>query len=271
MEEISKTMDDNGHIPQGIIDEWRRAQSISVPSDIKRLPDGEVPKIVVLLSCPRLGWTDNFRCAQTVFQSLGIGMLIDSGVFWGQGLSRLMKLCTDRGVEFLITVDYDSIFTKEHVARLYQLIIANPDVDAIVPVQVKREQNSSMFTMWSTEGALTSVKAAEFMKPLTPIATGHFGLTMIRASSLAKLSRPWFKAIPDLNGEWEAGHIDEDIYFWLNAMSHGWKVCLANEVRIGHLQRVVTWPKPDFTPLFQYISGWQENGQPKIESIQEVN
>lgn len=258
-------MNSNGHIPQNVIDEWRRAQSISVPQDIKRLPDGDVPKIVAMMSCPRLGWTDNFKCAQSVFMSLGIGLLVDSGVFWGQGLSRLMKLCADRGIEYVITLDYDSIFTKEHVARLYQLMNENPDVDAIVPVQVKREANTSMFTMWADGEMKLSVQAQEFMKPLTQIATGHFGLTIIRSASLAKLHKPWFKAIPDLNGEWEAGHIDEDIYFWLNAMSVGWKVCLANEVRIGHLQRIITWPKPDFTPQFQYISGWQSSGQPQIE------
>lgn len=197
--------------------------------------------------------------------SLGIGMLVDSGVFWGQGLSRLMKICADRGIEFVLTLDYDSIFTKEHVARLYQLMNENPDVDAIVPVQVKRECNSSMFTMWNETDRfeVNEVKAREFMKPLTRIATGHFGLTMIRTSSLAKLHKPWFKAEPDLNGEWEAGHIDEDIYFWLNAMSAGWKVCLANEVRIGHLQRIVAWPKPDFTPQFQYLRQWNEQGQPQ--------
>lgn len=261
-------MRSNGFVPQSVIDEWRRAQAVSVPADLKRLPDGEVPKVVALMSCPRLGWTDNFKCAQTVFMSLGIGMLVDSGVFWGQGLSRLFKLCADRGVEYVITLDYDSIFTKEHVARLYQLMNENPEVDAIVPVQVKRECNSSMFTMWANGEVRTSVKAEEFMKPLTPIATGHFGLTIIRTASLAKLHKPWFQAIPDLNGEWEAGHIDEDIYFWLNAMSTGWEVRLANEVRIGHLQRIITWPKHDFTPQFQYISNWQQCGQPEVEAWQ---
>lgn len=190
-------------------------------------------------------------------------MLVDSGVFWSQGLSRLMKLCADRGVEYVLTLDYDSVFAKEDVARLFQLMTDNPDVDAIVPVQVKRECNASMFTMWADGEMQLRVKAEEFMKPITQIATGHFGLTMIRTSSLAKLHKPWFKAIPDLNGEWEAGHIDEDIYFWLNAMSAQWKVCLANEVRIGHLQRIVAWPKPDFTPMFQYISGWQSSGKPQ--------
>lgn len=260
-------MNSNGHIPQQVIDEWRKAQAISVPADIKRLPDGDVPKIVALMSCPRLGWTDNFRCAQSVFMSLGIGMLVDSGVFWGQGLSRLMKLCADKGIQYVVTLDYDSIFTREHVARLYQLMNENPDIDAIVPVQVKRESNSSMFTMRRDSDELElldTAKAEEFMKPLTLIVTGHFGLTIIRTSSLAKLHKPWFKSEPDVNGEWEQGHIDEDIYFWLNGFSVGWKVCLANEVRIGHLQRIITWPKSDFTPQFQYISGWQNSGQPEV-------
>ncbi len=257
-------MSNDNHIPQDLIDSWRQAQSISVPQDFKKL-EGEPPRVLGIMSCPRLCWSDNIRCALSVLGPLGIPMMITGGVNWGQGLTRLMQLAVNHGVEFILTLDYDSIFDHQNVARLFQLMVENSDVDAIVPVQVKREHNTSMFTIFADGEMKTEIKASEFMKPLTRIATGHFGLTMIRTESLSRLSKPWFRAIPDLNGEWEAGHIDEDIYFWLNAMSVGWKVCLANEVRIGHLQRIITWPKPDFTPMFQYISGWHENGKPNLE------
>ena len=249
-----------------IIDSWRKATTTE--PELMSSFEGHAPKVVALMSCPRLGWTDTFGCVHDVLQPLGIKVVRHSGVFWGQSLTRLFEESVKRGIEFILTVDYDSIFTRQHVIELVRLIVENEDVDAIVPVQVRRESNHSMFTIMQDDKLIDQCNWEEFNKPLTKIATGHFGLTIIRSSSLAKLEKPWFKAYPDLNGSWRQGHIDEDIGFWINSMAAGWNTCLANGVRIGHLQNVIAWPKPDFTPRFQYISGWLTEGQPKEEAWQ---
>lgn len=257
-------------IPQPIIDNWRLAALKHPPANGRRFivpPKGEgVIRIVAVMSCPRVGWTDTFGCVNETFLPLGIGVVKHSSVFWGQGLTELLEDAVKYGIDYAITVDYDSIFTRRDVLTLISLMTEHPDVDAIVPVQVRREDNSSMFTIRGDDGELLrEVKGELFLKPLTGITTGHFGLTIIRTASLEKLMKPWFLAIPDGEGRWGAGHIDEDIYFWLNAEVAGWKVYLANEVRIGHLQNVVTWPKPDFTPYFQYMKDFYRNGKGQEE------
>ncbi len=239
--------------------------SDSIP---KRMDDGdwqagEKPLLIVaVMSCPRLGWTDTFGSIEQAFFPLGIQLFRHSGVFWGQGLTKLIESAIAQGADFIITLDYDSVFTREHVERLCQLAVEE-DVDAIVSVQVRRENNYSMFTMRGGDGELkTRVAKSEFKQPLTRITTGHFGLTIIRVEAFRKLNKPWFLAIPDKDGEWNEGHVDEDIYFWHNAERSGWKVCLANEVRIGHLQNVIAWPKDDFSAEIQYVSQYNEHGQP---------
>ena len=220
-------------------------------------------KIIAVMSCPRLAWTDTLFCIQQAMMPLGIEVFRHSGVFWGQGLTKLMKMALEQGADYIITLDYDTVYERRHVQRLCQLMVENDDVDAIVSVQVRRENDYSMFTMRGTDGELrTKVARSEFKTPLTPITTGQFGLTIIRASSMARLPKPWFLATPDKNGEWEDGHVDEDIYFWHNAERSGWTVCMANEVRIGHLQNMIAWPTDDFTPLHQYVSKWNDEGQP---------
>lgn len=222
--------------------------------------------IAALMSCPRLGWTDTFGCVQQIFQPLGIHVVKQTGVFWGQGLTELLEGAIAVGMDYVITVDYDTIFTKEDVCRLILTMEENPDIDCLVPVQVRRECNWAMFTMRDEAGQFKKdVDLTEFQKPLTQIVSGHFGLTAIRMSSLAKLPKPWFQALPSVTGEWrnDDGHIDEDIYFWLNAEENGWKVCLANEVRIGHIQTMISWPAADFSPKFQYMSDFNRNGKPK--------
>lgn len=246
-----------------LVDNWRLATRKSDAEPVSGF-NGESPKVVALMSCPRLGWTDTFGCVHDVMAPLGIPVVRHSGVFWGQSLTRLLEESVDRGIEFVITVDYDSIFTKQHVMELVRLISTDDSVDAIVPVQVRRESNHSMFTIMRGGELVGECHWEEFNKPLTKIATGHFGLTIIRTSSLSRLEKPWFKSYPDPDGSWRAQHIDEDIGFWLNAMASGWNVYLANGVRVGHLQNVIAWPRGDFTPQFQYISGWLEKGPPEV-------
>lgn len=247
-----------------LLENWQ-ASVIPDPEPMSKFGD-QSPKVVAIMSCPRLAWTDTFGCVHDVMMPLGIPVVRHSGVFWGQGITRLLEESQKRGIEFAITVDYDSIFTKQHVLELVRLISTNDHVDAIVPVQVRRESNRSMFTIIDEDGKpLDQVSYEEFNKPLTRIATGHFGLTIIRLSSLDRLLKPWFKAYPDNEGGWRSGHIDDDIYFWLNALAAKWNVCLANGIRIGHLQNVIAWPREDFTPQFQYISGWLVDGQPEAQ------
>jgi hypothetical protein len=250
-------------LPKEIVDEWRRA-AFRPEESIRPVPprrEGSL-KIVALMSCPRLVWSDTFGCVNETFLPLGIPVVRHSSVFWGQGLTRLLEEAVSLEMDYAITVDYDSVFSKEDVVRLIKLM-HDSNADAIVPVQVRRESNSSMFTMRDDQGKLLHVvDRSEFEKDLTPIATGHFGLTILRVTSFKRLAKPWFLAIPDEDGQWRAGHIDEDIYFWLNAELAKWKVYLANEVRIGHLQNVVSWPRADFTPQFQYVNDFTQKGKP---------
>jgi hypothetical protein len=60
---------------------------------------------------------------------------------------------------------------------------------------------------------MPDVKRDYFEGDLSKIATGHFGLTLFRASTLKKLPHPWFLPDPDKDGLWEKDRVDEDIYF----------------------------------------------------------
>lgn len=227
------------------------------------VPEKDQIKIVAVMSCPRLGWTDTFGSIQEAFMPLGIKVLRHSGVFWGQGLTKLMEAAVEQDVDFIITVDYDSVFTINHVHRLCQLIVENDGVDVIVSVQVKRENNHALFTIIGEDGKPKSQVAKNYFdKPLSKIATGHFGLTIIRTSSLAKLSKPWFLATPDKDGRWETDYTDEDIHFWRNCEKAGLEVRLANEVSIGHLQNVISWPTKTFEAQHQFVGKYHEEGQP---------
>jgi hypothetical protein len=170
-------------------------------------------------------------------------------------------------------MDYDTAFKEEHVLRLMQLMAENPDVDAIVPVQTKRENETPMFAIVDEHGNGREVPLTEFEDELVPIATGHFGLTIFRVSAFDDLKKPWFLAHPNKDGEWGEDRIDEDIHFWHNFYECGKKVCLATTVMLGHLQMMCTFPGParkGFKPEHHYMSQldrgeWPEHCLPKVE------
>ena len=236
-------------------------------------PGGLETKIQAVMTLPRLGFTANMFAAAVIFPKLGIGIETEAGVFWGQRLTRLIDRHLNNGTEYIITMDYDTAFREEHVRRLCQLMAENPEVDCIVPVQTKRENECPMFGIIDEEGNGREVPITEFEAELVPIVTGHFGLTIFRASVFDDLKKPWYLAVPNEDGDWGENRIDEDIYFWHNFRECGKKACLATKVILGHLELMCTFPGParkGFVPEHHHMSEldrgqWPEHCVPKIE------
>lgn len=224
-------------------------------------------KICAVMSMPRLAFSDNIFCAIGAFLPLGIDLQKGSGAFWGQVLTSMLEKHLDDGTEYVFTLDYDTWFTKNHVIKLCQLAMENPEADAIVSMQTKREEDSLMVGMRPVEKGDVSMQVpiSDFKKPLTPIVTGNFGLTIIKMDALRKLSRPWFWTKPSPDGTWHENHLDEDIYFWNQFHDEGFKAFLANDVRIGHIQFVCTFPgivEENWKPYWIYMNDLEHKGAP---------
>lgn len=213
----------------------------------------EPVQVVAVASVPRLGFNDNWHCTIRALMALGIKIEMVTGVFWGQCLTRGIEKAIAGGAEQILTIDYDSVFDVQHVAKLCQLLADQDEYDAIVPVQARRENQEMLFKM---NGSW------DFKQPLTNIASGHFGLTVFEAKAFAKLNKPWFQDQPDPEGGWNDGRTDCDIHFWNQWRMAGLKIGLANEVRIGHLELLVSWPTMDFKKKHQSISDYRRLGQP---------
>ena len=219
--------------------------------------------VAAVMSVPRLGFMDNLFC---VFQAIipnKIPLIKEQGAFWGQCLERGMQNQIDTDADAILTIDYDTIFTLADAKYLIQLMADHPEADAIVPIQVGRSGMQALVSMKSKSGQLRSmVPKTEFEPELTRITTGHFGLTLIRTSSLLKLPHPWFWGQPGPDGQWNQGRMDDDIYFWNKMEKAGMTVYSANRIVLGHLELVATWPDEELRPIYQPTSEYQEKGKP---------
>jgi tRNA (mo5U34)-methyltransferase len=234
------------------------------PDDVKKIEVRESLKTMAVMSVPRLGFMDNFFCAFEALMPLQIPIRKEDGAFWGQCLERAMQRTIDARADLLLTIDYDTIFSRYDVEKLIEIMHKYPDISALIPIQSKRGGGRPLLTVKGPSGmVLANVPAAEFQNEVTKIATGHFGLTMIRVKDLLDIGHPWFKPEPDYDGQWGPGKVDDDIYFWKLLEKNGKKVCSANRVTIGHLERVITWPDTHGTAVYQQVDNYRRFGKPE--------
>lgn len=219
-------------------------------------------RVVALMSTPRLGFTDNFFCVSKALTQHKIPVIKHTGAFWGQCLQRCMESVID-DYDVCLTIDYDSIFTEKTVEAIMTLLLYS-GLDAVAPLQQKRESNSVMFAPHgNTPDEKTSVEDDWFKKPVQRVATAHFGCTALRFDALKRVPKPWFLAQANEQGMFDGGHTDEDIYFWRAWEKAGNTLGMATNIAIGHAELMITWPSREDPSgkVQQHTTDYWANGQ----------
>ena len=219
-------------------------------------------KVAAVMSMPRLGFTDNFFCVASALTPHGISPVKVTGAYWGQSLQMAIESVV-KDADWVLTIDYDTIFSAKTVEALMTLAMWS-GMDAIAPLQVKREANAVMFALaGSTPDEQTQVGDDWFSKPVQPVETAHFGLTLIRASALRATPKPWFVETANSEGTFTGGHMDADIHFWKQFAKSGHKLGLATHVSVGHAELMITWPSRQVADckVLQHTTDYWTHGQ----------
>lgn len=228
-------------------------------------PHQSAISVSAVMSVPRLGFLDNMFCSFEALPPLGIKLRRYTGAFWTQCIERVCEeALADDQSDTILTLDYDSIFSRRDASMLMQLMCCHPEADAIAAVQSGRGKELPLFTIRGDDGKNASGTTADtFAGDLAKVSTAHFGLTLIRADKLRNMPKPWFQDIPAPDGSWNEGRIDADINFWRQWEAAGNSLYIANRVPIGHLELQVLWPGSDFRAISQPVSDWRASGKPK--------
>lgn len=220
---------------------------------------------LALMTSPRIGPLVTFQLAAMIFPRMGIEIVCEGGVFWYKSVTKLLQSAVDRGAKYAMFLDYDTGFDQAAVEDLHWLMEQTPDADAICAVQMQRGANRVLSCPMGPDRQYRPASSpADFEGELTPLFSGHFGLTLIRTERLAALPKPWFVPVPDAEGGWdnERGAIDPDVYFWRHFIGAGLNLYQANHVSIGHQQEMMTFPDQDFHAIHQYVNDYSAIGRP---------
>jgi hypothetical protein len=223
------------------------------------------PRVSAVMSVPRLGFADNATCAHRALGPLRIPIRQTQGAYWGQCLTRGIEraLAEDRP-EYILTIDYDSLYTRRHVESLISAAMRHPGADCVAAMQIHRREARALMTVCDESGAPVTVIEREALgAELTRVSSAHFGLTLIRADALESCARPWFHASPDPAGAWGEGRVDDDVSFWRQFEASGLKAYVANRVAIGHAELMIRWPDHNLGVIYQHPSEFDKRGTPE--------
>lgn len=227
-----------------------------------RLPLQHMTDTCVLMSMPRLAWTGNFECVNDACYRLRMPQIVSTGVFWGQCLQRAIEdAAKDGRFKYVLTVDYDTVFTPHDVVLLRHLLDAN-GLDGLAALQQARDRADILTMIDDGNGKpLVSLSQQALRQPHWPCLSAHFGLTLFKLDALQRVPRPLFLGVPCEDGSWGDGRVDDDIYFWHKARANGLKVSVTPQVVVGHMQVVCTWPNEQLQPEHQYVKDYKKNGR----------
>lgn len=213
-------------------------------------------KICALMSVPRIGWNDNWGCILEALQPFNIPVHRFNGVFWGPCMQNAMEFALDHDVTWMLTIDYDSMFSKWHVNTLLRELGSNSHIDAIAAMQSKRGCEFPLITAKGADGKMT--ERLDLDGNPVNVNTAHFGLTLLRSECFAKLPKPWFLPQPDPVGSWGDGRVDPDIYFWKLWQEAGFNIHMSTQVRIGHLELIVSDFDEEYKHRQMSVPDWRK-------------
>lgn len=249
--------------PAGVFSELKNALD-DVPSHaVPVLATGKEQeiKIAAILSRPRFGLNVFWDCASEALAPWHIPIQSFYGVFWNQCVERALEDNIAAGMDWIITLDYDTLFTSKHLQLLIDALGQNPHIDAIAGLQCRRGR------------PLPLAVRADGAMPLTggpvQVRTAHFGLTLFRCDAFKKMTKkPWLGEKPAPDGSWGEGRLDPDIAFWGNWGDAGNSLYVHTGCRIGHVEEMASEFDEKGNHRHVYLSDWRKNNGHTIKTFE---
>ncbi len=199
-------------------------------------------------------------------KQLGVPLVVSNGVFYGQCMQKMMEDAVADSVQYIVTIDGDTVFKPEQLHRLISIVVQE-DLDALCGYQLRRGKPDML-------GAKFGNNKQDWTGYPIQLDSAHFGLTVIDAKKLANVPKPWFFCQPDENGSWGDNRVDSDCWFWKQWREAGLRIHCDPDCRIGHVEEMVAIYEYDngvMRPTHMYPAQWsQADVSPVTEAVEAV-
>lgn len=216
-------------------------------------PKQATVKVGAYCTHPRYEAVASRNVMEAAFKHLKMDFTCTQGVFWGQCMQRMFQDAVDKNLDWILSVDSDSLFTAEQVRHLMDVFHAHPEIDALCALQCRRGAPYPLLTIGKQEDAVQEINGLPFK-----VTTAHFGLTLFRVDKLRTVKKPWFFGQPEDSGNWGDDRLDDDIWFWHQWRLAGNNIYCAPSCSIGHLEETVAVFDDQCQPKHIYLHEWRQ-------------
>lgn len=214
--------------------------------------------VAALMTAPRYECVQARNGIELALSKAGVPLTISGGVYYHQCMESMLEDVVGKGIDYALTVDFDSVFTADHVTRLISIVSQEEKIDALAAIQPMRGKGRVL-------GSVSKESSVQWNGYPIQVDTAHFGLTVIDLKKLAEVPQPWFLSTPDSDGRWGDGCIDADVSFWRKWQDAGCSVYLDPGARLGHLEEMVTVFDREMNKQHVYYSEWSANSQHTVD------
>lgn len=258
------------------------------------------------MSVPMCGWNPHWQCHSEALRNItddagsvvSIPMEAAYGAWWDHGISNIFDAYCERGLDWALTLDYDSMFTKAHLKQLLDTFADNPHIDALAPLQAKKVMpvngvlhETPILRTLDESGRLPADEGPQ------EVEWAHFGLTLFRLDAYKRMcksldhyellepdidaiarvfainaqqargmARARFLQIPDSDGGYRGDdRVNSDIYFWRRWRGAGNNIYIDPSVRIGHIEATVAGFDEDLNINHVHWVTWKHNERMKAQ------
>lgn len=208
---------------------WKRQNVVMV------IPASEmIPTKVYLSHCGLM-----FPPNNGAFRMAAVGMEV--GEAFSNAIEEILAHPVLSEYQFLLCIEHDNIPEPDALLRLLERMEAHPEYAAIGALYFLKGEGGCAQIWGDPRDSLNfRPQLPDPNGGLIPCNGTGMGFTLFRLAMFKdeRLRKPWFKTQKDINGI-----STQDLYFWGDAIKHGYKAAIDCSVRVGHFDHVtgINW------------------------------
>jgi hypothetical protein len=203
------------------------------------IPAGDsIPTKVYLSHCGLM-----FPPNQAAHRMAAIGMEV--GEAFTNAIEEILNHPELSKWEFILTIEHDNIPPGDGIVKLIKRMEDNPHLSCIGGLYWTKGEGGVPQIWGDIRDAVMN------FRPQVPVpgelvecyGTGMgFNLWRMKMFKDPRLRKPWFKTVAD-----QTGLGTQDLYFWSNARTYGYRCAIDCDVRVGHYDLEGKYGPPDTT------------------------
>lgn len=203
---------------------WKKQRVVVI------LPAGELMPSKTTLALRNLYFPPNQPCYWILAQGFEVGEA------YSNAIEQVMNHPELRDWEYLLTVEHDNLPPPDGLVKLIERMENNKDFACIGGLYFTKGEGG-VAQIWGdpkdTSGLNFRPQVPDVNGGLVECCGTGMGFNLWRLSMFKdpKLRKPWFKT---LNGSENTGIGTQDLYFWNDARSNGYRCAIDCSVRVGH-------------------------------------